>query len=712
MTMEEKNQYIEQYIKNISAQVNSQYRKELIDNDKIDRALTMFKNSSYDLETEIVPRINKLVQQVINDYIEHQKKLEEIAKMDSPESFNPYQLDTKLKTDSQGVYLSSLMVTVLSLINCSSIEEINKWIDSIPNLYMVSPIQNGDYSPEQIEAIKKKLFDMYQDSMISTEAIKEINSGDKEDALRFALHKKLSGLNLSLEDELRLGDIGLSQGLPTLYKEVEKICVEKFETEKGSKISSKIVNYFTTDYENFNSTTYEQMQALNEKIKSNIQKCNSAGGDFQLVISSLNYSNTVNNLGTGNFEYNYGSSKMGQELAEKLGSSYRLRSMINRNAADEMVSRGFTKDDKEIVVQILRDSLAQSLQNFNSNIKNDGKNRTFELFNELVEIQKADRNYKCVWEDRFGITLEDLVKQVVVPNMEIIEKLKSKNVDFMYNETLLQESQEKRDKVMGTMIELQRIAPGLITVFGDQDHTFGSDYSEDNIAQLKATAEFDKKMAERVFGKDENGRDIKVKIECTERDLYLSQRETIKMKQNGMSKEDILKYKQSLINIHSKIYKDVPFKRECEWTVVDNLSGDYYERGMDSKQDSYIGKYTKISSMAIKDNSKRIMNDLSNFKNWKQEKNQKKENQKKQEIKNLKKQKLELTKKQLHNTIKKKQAMIYQQQLNNSKVKILTLSSNVNSSNSKGFANIIILSLIVSFICITLFIIMQILFKR
>ena len=59
MSMEEKNQYIEQYIKNISSQVNSQYGKELIDEDKISRAMNMFKNSSEDLETEIIPKINQ-----------------------------------------------------------------------------------------------------------------------------------------------------------------------------------------------------------------------------------------------------------------------------------------------------------------------------------------------------------------------------------------------------------------------------------------------------------------------------------------------------------------------------------------------------------------------------------------------------------------------------------------------------------------------------
>ncbi len=362
MTINEKNKYIEDYIRNISSRINSQYGKELVDEDKISRALTIFKDSQDDLETEIIPKINELAQQIIDNFIEHQKQREEmmerqreiselinkkiedlnkkypnlvsdnlrssavnnyinsdkpieeikkeisdkltfmsqaheeeITMINSVKPFNPDQLDTKLKTNSQGVYLSSLMITALSLINCSNIDEINRWIDSVPNLYVISQLQNADYSPEQIEVIKRKLFDVYQDSMISTDAIKEINNGDKEEAMRYALHKKLRGLNLSLEDELKLGDIGLSQGLPALYKEAEKICIKEFGEEKGSKISSKIVYYFTTDYENFNSTTYEQMQALNEEIKSNIQKCNASGGDllncslFQHIILKLNY---------------------------------------------------------------------------------------------------------------------------------------------------------------------------------------------------------------------------------------------------------------------------------------------------------------------------------------------------------------------------------------------------------------------------------------
>lgn len=265
----------------------------------------------------------------------------ELEKMESTHlSLNPNELDTGLKTNHQGMYLSSLMITSLSLINCSSISEINKWIDSVPNLYMIPQLPSGDYSTEQIDSVKKKLFEIYQNSMISTQVVNDINSGNEEEAMRYALHKKLSGLNLSIENELDIGNIGFSKGLPSMYKEIERICIDKFGRETGKRISSKIVYYFTTDYENFNSSTYEQMVALNNQIKENIKKCHSMGGDFQLVLRSIGYENTVSSKLNDNnsieYVYNYDISSMGQNLAEKLGASYRLRSMINRNAAEEI----------------------------------------------------------------------------------------------------------------------------------------------------------------------------------------------------------------------------------------------------------------------------------------------------------------------------------------------------------------------------------------
>ena len=80
MTLEEKNKRIEEYINNIAREINTKYGVELIDSDKKSRAFDMFKNSNEDLETEIIPKIEKLARQVITDYIELQQKLTEMMK--------------------------------------------------------------------------------------------------------------------------------------------------------------------------------------------------------------------------------------------------------------------------------------------------------------------------------------------------------------------------------------------------------------------------------------------------------------------------------------------------------------------------------------------------------------------------------------------------------------------------------------------------------
>lgn len=696
----------------------------LISEELRERALSNYISSDKTI-SQIESEISSIISKMEHQHIEQQNQINGVE-------LNPNEIDTGLKTNHQGIYLSSLMITALSLINCSNIEEINNWIDSVPNLYMISPLQDGNYSPEQIDAVKRKLFEIYQDSMTCTQVVNDINSNNKEDAMRYALHKKLIGLNLSIEDEIKLGNIGLSKGLPVLYKEVEKICINKYGEEKGMKISSKIVYYFTTDYENFNSSTYEQMMALNEQIKQNVAKCNSMGGDFQLVLRSIGYGNTVsdkiNQDGRITYDYNYDVSSMGQNLSEKLGASYRLRSMINRNAAEEMVAKGFTKSDKELVIKILRDSLTFSLESFNSSIKDDGNKRSFELFNELVEIKKPDKDFKCVWEEKFGITLEDVVRQVIIPNSQLIKNLKEKNVDFMYNETMLQEAPEKRAKVMETMLELQKLAPGLITVFGDQDHTFSSDYTPEGIEQLKATAEFDKQMSEIVVGRRNDGSIIRLKLECSERDLYMSKEEISSLEKKGMSKTDILKYKQSLEKKHAEIFKKVPFERECEWTVVDNISGDYFKEKQITK-DTYIGKYTKISELSRKDNSQMINKDMIDYNNWKTKvEEQKKESTKQENVSQIKTTRgpeiksASFTKRsesevQIAEHIKAKNMAIKKQKeeqrsLNKPKVKTLTKSPNNNSSSSSGgFVDTLVITLITGFIAGALFMVVYSIIK-
>lgn len=70
--MEEKNKMIENYIMNISEQINKQYNG-LMTEERITRAIEMFKDSESSYE-EIVAQINTLAESVVNNYIEQMKK--------------------------------------------------------------------------------------------------------------------------------------------------------------------------------------------------------------------------------------------------------------------------------------------------------------------------------------------------------------------------------------------------------------------------------------------------------------------------------------------------------------------------------------------------------------------------------------------------------------------------------------------------------------
>ncbi len=90
MTLEEKNKSIENYIRSISSKVNTQYGKILIDEKMINIALSIFLNSKEDLETEIIPKINEMIKQIINKHLDYQRKLEEIAKIDSTLNYGQF----------------------------------------------------------------------------------------------------------------------------------------------------------------------------------------------------------------------------------------------------------------------------------------------------------------------------------------------------------------------------------------------------------------------------------------------------------------------------------------------------------------------------------------------------------------------------------------------------------------------------------------------
>lgn len=99
--MEEKNKMVENYIMTISEQINKQYNG-LMSNEKISRAIEMFRNSDDSYE-EIVKKINSLAQTVIANYNEEQRKRfdPELVKSNHTEIYNRLEMLIKKLNEAQ-----------------------------------------------------------------------------------------------------------------------------------------------------------------------------------------------------------------------------------------------------------------------------------------------------------------------------------------------------------------------------------------------------------------------------------------------------------------------------------------------------------------------------------------------------------------------------------------------------------------------------------
>ena len=171
MDMNQKNQYIEEYIKDIAMQMNKQYNANLMDDDKIDRGIKMFINSSEDLETEIIPKINELAQKVIEDYLEFQRHIQEMMIRKQEEQLDEV-ATLDLNTDKNGIFLSQQQIDLLMITELQSKEQIKEYIETacgqFPYKNVEDIIENYESitTPEQLEQAKRTLFEKYQESII------------------------------------------------------------------------------------------------------------------------------------------------------------------------------------------------------------------------------------------------------------------------------------------------------------------------------------------------------------------------------------------------------------------------------------------------------------------------------------------------------------------------------------------------------------------
>ncbi len=195
MSMDQKNQIIEDYINNISSQVNSRYNG-LINNDIISRALIMFKDSSKDLKTEIIPKINEYMLEIVTNYLKAKEKEQtNIMLKNIEKNINSDFFIEMLKRNWEKTHNIQLLSKLIGELYIHHI--INKdsygfenYMNHIEKLYL--QYNNKQISPKQFEFQRAKLISMIIGMKMGIDLNKKISVEDIERVKNHFLQEYIS----------------------------------------------------------------------------------------------------------------------------------------------------------------------------------------------------------------------------------------------------------------------------------------------------------------------------------------------------------------------------------------------------------------------------------------------------------------------------------------------------------------------------------------
>lgn len=700
--MNQKNKMIEDYITNIANQVNSKYNG-LIDDDKISRAIKMFSNSNEDFETEIIPKINKLVQEIIDNYLEFKRQIEEMIKSREVEQFDELAI-LDLNTDKNGVFLSQQQIDLLMITELKSKEQIKEYIETMcgqfPYKNVEDIIENYESitTPEQLEQAKRTLFEKYQASIIDY-----ISNSQMSDTEKAKVKLERLGIN---GQELEMCLEQVSQGK---INETFIYLGQKY----GNDFITKLNRSMNDDFDNVKSVSYEEMKSLSDLISRD-------KSIDTIIMATGTFNNSVYPSLNGNVFDPFLTKKALQYCANH-DIHMRYHTLFDQSRVEQLLNQGKGLKDHDQILAEMKSFVQISMQyieKYNRQLS-DGSMliNEVEIFNELVERNKDNKNapYEMIWEKYFGITSEELAS--------CFDGLKKPNgVEYMYNETTLTESPFKRQKVEETLNKIINANPNLIDRFGDQMHLSDEDIiTKQGRDNLQETAQMIKRIQDKKIYVD--GKEKHIKTECTEHDFHFTKpflKNVNTMQQNGQ-KVDLWQVKRKMQDYISKTYTSngVNFERSTYWSLFGkndhNLVRANKSIVKENKKRKEEGKkenpLINTMSAGLIPNGKKF----SNIKSLKSNKKQQKQLTQQEKLKPFaKRSQSEI---QVHQQIKQKNQMIKQQkaqkkQINKPKVKTLTQSSsNSSSTGNKGFTNVVTLSLIVSFVCGALFMIVYMLIK-
>lgn len=437
--------------------------------------------------------------------------------------------DLDIETKSKGCYLSTEQIDLLTIVSCKTKEELETFIE---NCEQFRGIFFQTITNENFDLIKKQVFKEYQKTFVSHD--------EKES-------KKL--INILMKIGLSTKDINEIFDMVTETKPLRETIIEYLKDKNYNieEITKFVHRYINTERDQIKSVTYEEIASLYEELNEFNKYLIGSGRIYDVTYKNQN----------GNYIFDFYHTINDLNFAKKQDKHVRYHSLLNR-PEDTTIFNGMSKQE---IIDLLKKYVKESIDFINEYNKNnkasDGKGiiTSVDLFNELVSFNKSeDGKYYNVWEEKFGITANDLV--------EVFNYAKENkgNLSFVYNEAFV-ENEEKRSKILEVLSEIEEKSPGLIDTFGTQMHIF----FKTPIEEIKKCFEELKELTEKGY-----------KVEITEFDMSLDKEQIVKASLDNDAitvAKEARKLKRTKINEISQTIKDTKIEIEGKtyWSITDTL---------------------------------------------------------------------------------------------------------------------------------------------
>ena len=328
------------------------------------------------------------------------------------------------------------------------------------------------------------------------------------------------------------------------------------------------------DFENVKSISYDDIVTLHKTLLSNSQ--------FDtIIIATGKYDNSIYSSGKSTYFDAFLTAK-GLQYCKMTGKHMRYHALFDYAHLQKLVREGKGPEDKDQILAEMREYIKATFEfinSYNSSVKgtNESTINVIEIFNELVEYNKNGKGpYEMAWEKHFGITISDIVSC-----FEGIKK--PEGVQFMYNETQLEESPERVAKVEEVFNEIMALRPDLIDVFGNQMHLQHTHVDPKTTDQsIGPTAvEYGLDLMSRIQDRTyttPGQTPKKVRTEITELDIHITKEFYIKtvlplLQDGSFTPEEIVEQKKEWFKYLSSLVKSkgLDIERITYWSLFDTV---------------------------------------------------------------------------------------------------------------------------------------------